>query len=87
MVNANQLRDGVRSVLVTRWDPIGIQDLPAAWDEYDAYVSTLASMLLAKVSAADVSQYLLDIETGAMGLPGDRERARAVADMLIRFRG
>jgi hypothetical protein len=81
----DSLYERVRSILLTDWDPIGIQDVPQASDEYDQYVNALAKMVIARTPAPELSKRLLEIETQAMGLAGNRDRARAVADKLAKI--
>jgi len=76
----------IRALLMGEWDPIGIRDEAAARDEYDDYIPHVASMIVSKKSPNEVAHYLLSVETGKMGLPGDAERARAVANRLSALR-
>jgi hypothetical protein len=36
--NARKIQESIRLVLLRDWDPIGVQDVPEAQDEYDSYV-------------------------------------------------
>jgi hypothetical protein len=40
-------------------------------------------MVIGKASAPELSQRLLEIEIQSMGLAGDRDRARIVAEKLL----
>jgi len=82
MMKPDALFSAVRLILMRDWDPIGINDEPAAQDEYDSYVAPLLHLLRDGVSSSALSERLLQIETIEMGLPGDRERAVRVADKL-----
>lgn len=79
---ARTLHRKIRGVLLEEWDPIGVQTIPEAQDEYDAYVSTLYAMLIARKSAQALFEYLLWLETEHMGLSADRQRTRSIADKL-----
>jgi hypothetical protein len=70
-------------ILLKDWDPVGIQDVPQAGDEYDQYIPPIAKMVIGKASAPELSQRLLEIEIQSMGLAGDRDRARIVAEKLL----
>ena len=83
MTTFDPMQKQVRSILLSEWDPIGVRDVPAAQDEYDAYVVPLVHMLLAGQQGADVAARLLEIETQSMGLRGDAARAERVARRLI----
>jgi hypothetical protein len=74
--------DGVRTLLLSEWDPIGVRDEPAAQDEYDAYAAVIVDMINAGRSETELADYLVSLETDAMGLAADRRRAEAVATKL-----
>lgn len=44
---AQHLHDSIRALLLGEWDPIGINDVPEARDEYDAYVRGVHKLLAA----------------------------------------
>ncbi|HEY4201490.1 MAG TPA: hypothetical protein VGM83_13125 [Devosiaceae bacterium] len=73
----------VRSILLDHWDPISIRNVPGARGKYDSYIGGLLRITIAGASAADIAARLFDIETGQMGLGGDRDRALYVAEKLI----
>jgi len=58
----------MRQVLLQEWDPIGIEDEPAAQDEYDSYLSCLYNLLAANASEQEIADHLKQIETGYVGL-------------------
>ena len=68
------------------WDPIGINDVPAAKDEYDGYVDRVLGLVERGASVSALSERLLEIETAEMGLRGDRERTLRVAERLVALR-
>jgi len=73
----------IRNVLLKEWDPIGIQAIPEAEDEYDGYVPTLYSMLVSRKPIHEVFEYLLWLETEHMGLTVDRQRTQSIAEKLV----
>jgi hypothetical protein len=77
-----KLRERVGDILLAEWDPIGIRDVPNIKDEYNSYVSAIINMILSNQSEADLSEYLLKIETNEMGLKGEKLRAQRVAGTL-----
>lgn len=83
---AKQLSKSIRSLLLGEWDPIGINDVPEASDEYDAYVRGVHKLLAAGNGATDVFDYLWWVETEHMGLPGDRQATLAVAEKLAQLK-
>jgi len=74
-----------RHILLTKWDPVGVNGVAEAEDEYDDYIPRLLSAVRANVDASDVSRMLLEIETQDMGLAPAPERAEAAAQALIKL--
>ncbi|TCL88057.1 hypothetical protein C8J38_1233 [Rhizobium sp. PP-WC-2G-219] len=79
-------RANIRKILLNEWDPIGVSDIPAAQDEYDAYADTVFGMLANQTASVDaIAHSLFKIATEHMGLsyPKLKDRcdnaARAVA--------
>lgn len=83
MTRLNTLTDAVREVLLVDWDPIGVNDVPQAADEYEEYAPPIARMLSDGTSIAELSRHLLEIETDVLGLEGDPARAERVAASLL----
>ncbi|HEY1260049.1 MAG TPA: hypothetical protein VGF34_12460 [Stellaceae bacterium] len=78
----------VRRILLSDWDPIGVQDLPenyrrAATDEYDSYIDPILGMLLAGRSQQEIADFLYDTEVRDMGGRRDRASAGAAAAKLV----
>ena len=76
----------VRVALLTEWDPIGIQEIPEAHDEYDSYAPDICELLMGNQTIDSVFDYLWQLETDHMGLTGDQMRTRAFAEQLIRMK-
>jgi hypothetical protein len=57
----------VSEILHYIWDPIGVRGVPQARDEYDSYVHKVFSLLERGASEPEISQFLSDISTEAMG--------------------
>lgn len=72
----------IRKILLTEWDPIGVRDVAAAQDEYDAYVDAIAAALVADASIDELATHLLRIEGKFLETPPNQERARRVAEIL-----
>lgn len=74
----------VRQILWVEWDPIGVNDTPEAYGEYDSYAESVLRNILHGATAADLDFYLSRIESESMGL-GPRpasSRSRAVSKLL-----
>jgi hypothetical protein len=72
------------------WDPIGVQGIPEAADEYDSYIGKAYAMLMDEhASAAAIEAYLLKIATEYMGMDATDdliERCARTASHLIELR-
>jgi hypothetical protein len=82
MKNLNKEYGRVKSILNTKWDPIGVSNVTHAQDEYDSYVGSILTLIRRGADVVAIRDRLLEIETLAMGLPGDKNRATAVAVAL-----
>ena len=76
------LHKKIFETLLKEWDPIGIQDISEAQDEYDAYVSPVYQLLISGKSESKIFEYLWWIETKHMGLSGNRHQTTAIARKL-----
>ena len=65
---AAELTTMVRVSLWRDWDPIGINDISDADDEYDSYVGSVCTLLLSGAAPDIIRQHLSKIETDYMGL-------------------
>ena len=83
---ARRYHAAIHDALLHEWDPIGVGDIPEAYDEYDAYVPTIYKYLITHKSKQELFDYLWFVETEEMRLVGDRRRTEAFADRLIEIR-
>ena len=83
---ARRRHQAIRALLLGEWDPIGINDVPEARDEYDAYVRGVHKLLAAGKGATDVFDYLWWVETEHMALRGDRQATLAVSEKLAQLK-
>ena len=78
--------DQVRRILWLDWDPIGVNDTPEAYGEYDSYADSVLGKILHGATAAELDLYLAEIETDSMGLGSSpapaSSRAVAVSNLL-----
>lgn len=76
----------LRQLSFWRWDPIGVDDAFPVTAEYDDYVSVLLSRLPAAATAAQVAEYLLDVERSSMGQRfSDDAKLRYVGERVIEW--
>jgi hypothetical protein len=71
----------LRRLLMTYWDPIGVNGIPEASDEYDTYLGPLAKKLREGADARGVCEYLFEIQSKWMEIPA---RADQLADVSER---
>ncbi len=76
-------RRKLRTLLMTHWDPIGVNGIPQARDEYDRYLDPLANLLRGGADTDKVAGYLADVERGQMELPASRDQLLDVANQAI----
>jgi hypothetical protein len=67
---------GIRRVLLDVWDPIGIQNVPNAQDEYDSYLSGVLGLLVSGASDDELAAHLHHIVTETMGPNAPTEAMR-----------
>jgi hypothetical protein len=67
-------------LLREQWNPIGDDDVPA--DEYASYATRIGGLLREGVSEDQLTTWLSDARTGAMGLPAAPDDDRAVARLI-----
>ncbi len=65
---SREKRNAIRQILMSQWDPIGVNDTPEAADEYDGYIGPLLDLLNARASSEEVAEYLRTVEIERMGL-------------------
>ncbi len=80
-----QIDAEIRHLLLTKWDPIGVSDIPEARDEYDSYAFGVYKLLVSRASEQDIVDYLYKIERNFMGIAvHEREALSPVALALLR---
>jgi hypothetical protein len=82
-IQARVLHQKIKDVLLQEWDPIGVQEIPEAQDEYDGYVPTIYTMLISRMPANEIFEYLLWLENEHMGLTADKQRTQCIAERLV----
>lgn len=75
----------VESILLKDWDPIGIQALTEAADEYNRYAPIVCDMIKNNKSATEIYQYLNSVEIERMGLSGSSPNTAVVSRKLAKL--
>lgn len=73
----------IKEIFSDDWDPIGVQGISEAQDEYDAYIPSIYSMIYSKKTESELFDYLWEIETEHMGLSGNRTQIQIAAHKLF----
>jgi hypothetical protein len=79
-----EIQESIREILFYDWDPIGINDCGPD-DEYDSYVGGIYRLLASGADEYKIIERLYQIETNSMGLNGNREYLKSVAEKLIKL--
>jgi hypothetical protein len=74
----------IDEILWNDWDPIGVNTFPEARDEYYMYLPNIFSLKKAKADKETIAQHLFRIISERMGLNGNIEHCRAIADKILR---
>jgi hypothetical protein len=81
---ARTVQKSIHDILLRDWDPIGINDVPEAQDEYDSYIGGVYQLLASHSSRDQIVAYLATIESETMGLGvPNPERLTRVANQLF----
>lgn len=80
---SRKIRVEFRRILMEQWDPIGVNGIPEAWDEYDRYIGGVFGLLSRNALEEEIVQYLHHVETEYMGLgQTDTRRLTPIAKSL-----
>jgi hypothetical protein len=81
---AKAIQESIREILLRDWDPIGVNDVPEAQDEYDSYVGGVYRLLASHCSTKQMVDHLANIESQTMELGvANREHLARVANQLL----
>ncbi len=78
-----QLLQRINEVLQYIWDPIGVREVPEAYDEYISYADTIWRAVLKGQSKAELSAYLTSVTTERMGLDPRPEHDDKIAAIIL----
>ena len=74
----------IATVLLEKWDPIGIRGGSGPQDEYDGYVGGVYRLLVSGATAAQIADHLCKVEAESMGFEGTSSRSLLpVAETLL----
>lgn len=78
-----KLSDKIDEILWLEWDPIDVNDVEDARDEYSSYVTKLYSLKMQGADRQTIAAALFEIETKRMCLIGDMEHCDKIAGRII----
>jgi hypothetical protein len=73
----------IKHLLLTEWDPIGVNGIPEAVDEYDMYAMPILSMLREGAGEQAVADYLEYVVVDRMGLNSNMAYSRKIAQRIV----
>lgn len=76
----------VDRILWEEWDPIGVNDMPAAREEYSSYVPGIVRLLRDGADEAQIARHLQTIEEISLTMEVYDERRRRVAGKIVSLR-
>jgi hypothetical protein len=79
------LYEAIDLILWNDWDPIGINDI-APRDEYKSYTLIVFKLKTSGADRETIARTLHEIETVTIGVVGDFDHCRKVADKIINFK-
>jgi len=81
---AVEIQESIRHILFYDWDPIGINN-SGPDDEYDSYIGGIYRLLVSGADEYKIIERLYQLETNSMGLNGNRERLKDIAEKLMKL--
>lgn len=75
----------IDEILWFDWDPIGINEIDDARNEYEGYVPEIFHLKKASTNSEEIAMCLFKIETERIGLSGMFENCLAVAEKIVRL--
>jgi hypothetical protein len=87
-MNSAELRERLRAILLSEWDPLCVGDNPNLADEYDRYIPALLALLQGDADEAEIAKALQRIEKEQIGMqsPSSGIERAATQIMLLRPR-
>ena len=79
-----ELYQKIDGILWNDWDPIGVNDI-APRDEYQSYTPTIFNLIKKDADKETIAQKLYEFETKNMGLFGNIEHCRQIAEKILQL--
>ncbi len=78
-----ELYNFIGNILLQEWDPIGVNGVPEAEDEYNSYLPVVFSKAMNNESTEAIAEYLGKIETERMSLNGNMQKNKEISLKII----
>jgi hypothetical protein len=75
----------IDEILWKEWDPIGINEFEGARDEYQMYLPKAYRLKQENANQETIAQYLFNIEVDRMGLFGNIDNCKRVANLILAY--
>ncbi|NTX71008.1 hypothetical protein FCH31_16510 [Lelliottia amnigena] len=85
-MNRKTVSEEIKKILLHEWDPIGVKTFVEADDEYDMYINPIYEMLLSGKDEVDIYNYLRWVVIDNIGLNGNEQLERVVADKILQLK-
>ena len=82
-VEQQLLYQKIGEILWFEWDPIGVNYLDTARDEYESYVPTIFGLKVKGADSETIAVTLFEMESKTMCLKGNMERCRSIGDKIM----
>ncbi|MCF0062563.1 hypothetical protein MUK70_01580 [Dyadobacter chenwenxiniae] len=79
----DQLYNFIDNLFLGEWDPIGINDMPEARNEYSPYTLQIFGLIIHGASNDDIVEKLSRIEVDWMGLSSNADRNMELATKIL----
>ena len=73
----------IGNILLQEWDPIGVNGVPEAADEYNSYLPVVFNKAMNNESAEAIANYLKEIEMERMSLNCNMQKNKEIALKII----
>lgn len=73
----------IKRILWEDWDPIGVNSMSDAADEYDSYALQIYSKKASGADVKDIEKYLGKVETEFMGITLTASHNRLIAEKIM----
>lgn len=81
-----ELYKAIDEILWLDWDPIGVNDMSEARDEYWSYIPHIFRLVIEGKDAEHISSSLVTTIESSIGLGADQEHCLRVASKIVRVK-